>query len=160
MALCARAEKSSGDAKRLLTRWGVDPSEHQSIIERLTKERFIDDNRFATLYIREKSRLNGWGGYKIRAELQRKGIAREIIEEHLASIDAEAQQERLAELIERRVRTTKYNSKYHLKGKLIRYGASLGYNFEVVNDVVNRAIEGIAEEGIDEVENGGCEGWE
>lgn len=140
MALCARAEKSTGDARRLMSGWGVKLEEQEQGLEQLIKERFIDDERFATLYIREKSRLSGWGGYKIRGELSRKGISKEIIEEQMSQLDREEMRERLRQMIERRLRTVKYSSKYQLRDKLMRYGASLGYDFEMVREVISEAI--------------------
>lgn len=146
MALCAKAEKSSGDARRLMSRWRVDPSEQERVLERLIDERFIDDQRYASLFTREKSRLNGWGIYKIRAELQRKGIAKEIIDEEIEGLDSDKMQERLVELLTKRRRTTKYTTPYQLRDKLIRYGASLGYNFSMVNDAVSELLKGEIDE--------------
>lgn len=141
MALCARGEKSSGDAIRLMSSWGVGEADQQQILEQLLHERFIDDERYATLYIREKTHLSGWGIYKLRAALQRKGIAKEIIDEKLSQLDHEAMGEKLLSLITKRARTVKYTTKYQLRDKLIRYGASLGYDFESVNEAVHTLIE-------------------
>ena len=33
--LCARSEKSSGDALRLMQRWGVEPSARQGVLQKL-----------------------------------------------------------------------------------------------------------------------------
>ena len=43
------------------------------------------------------------------------------------------------------MRTTKYTSRYELKSKLMRYGASLGYGFESVAEVVDALISDIEE---------------
>ena len=42
MRLCARAEKSTGDAMRLMHTWGVPQSERQGVVDRLVAQRFID----------------------------------------------------------------------------------------------------------------------
>ena len=59
MRLCARAEKSSGDALRLMRTWGVEPREQQRVLERLVEQRFIDNERFAGAFVREKLRRGG-----------------------------------------------------------------------------------------------------
>ena len=41
--LCARSEKSSGDALRLMQRWGVQPSARQGVLQKLLADRFIDE---------------------------------------------------------------------------------------------------------------------
>lgn len=140
MALCARAEKSSGDAYRLMTKWGVEKSEQPKVLEQLKADRFIDDERFATAYIRDKINLSGWGRFKIQSHLSQKGIAKEIIESQMAELDRDKMNDRLQQLIEKRARSTKYTTKYQLRDKLIRYGASLGYDFSSVSEAVTKAI--------------------
>ena len=80
MRLCARAERSEEDARRLMTRWGVAPADRERVLERLRRDRFIDDARYAEAFVREKINLSGWGARKIADALHRKRIARETIE--------------------------------------------------------------------------------
>ena len=80
--LCARSEKSSGDALRLMQRWGVEPSARQGVLQKLLADRFIDDNRYAEAFVRDKIRLSGWGARKIRTSLRLKGIAAAIKKEY------------------------------------------------------------------------------
>ena len=40
MNLCAKSEKCTSDARKALYRWGVDPSAHESIIRKLTEQKF------------------------------------------------------------------------------------------------------------------------
>lgn len=142
MRLCARAERSSGDARRLMRTWGVAEQDAGAVLDRLLRERFIDDSRYATAFVREKSRLGGWGPYKIRTALQRKEIAREIIDRALAEIDRTLSLDRLMAQLQRKARTAKAATPYELKGKLMRYGLSLGFDFETVADAVAATIKG------------------
>ncbi len=132
MRLCARAEKSSGDAMRLMAAWGVEPTAREAVLRKLTDQRFIDDNRYAAAFVREKTALSGWGAYKIRTALQRKGIDRAIIDHALALIDKSAAEEKLLGLLKRKARTAKAATPRDLLSKLIRYGLSLGYDYETV----------------------------
>lgn len=134
MRLCARAEKSSGDARRLMRRWGVGAQDAEHVLERLIRDRFIDDGRYAEAFVREKLRLSGWGAYKIRAALQVKGIDKEQIDAALAQADRKDMQERLLTQLERKARSVKYTTPYQLRTKLIRYGLSLGYDYPTVCD--------------------------
>ena len=52
MRQCARAERCSGDALRLMRRWGVTDDEARKVLARLVAERFIDDQRYADAYVR------------------------------------------------------------------------------------------------------------
>lgn len=139
--LCARSEKSSGDALRLMQRWGVDPTAREGVLQRLVAERFIDDERFADAFVRDKLRFSGWGARKIRTSLRLKGIAPAIIDRALAAIDsADAEERLLARLEKKRRQTTRYKDIYDLKNKLIRYGLSLGYDYEAVREAAGRLI--------------------
>lgn len=142
MRLCARAERSSGDALRLMHTWGVDPAEQSRVLERLLKERFIDDRRYVDAFIREKTSLSAWGEYKIKAALQRKGISSQIISSAMADCEALKDGNRLREKLRYKLRNTKYETLYQLKGKLVRYAASLGYAMddciEAVEDIMTQ----------------------
>ena len=140
MRLCARAERSEEDARRLMTRWGVAPADRERVLERLRRDRFIDDARYAEAFVREKINLSGWGARKIADALHRKRIARETIERALAALDAGTARERLADLLRRKVRTTRAATPYELKNKLIRYGLAQGYDYEAVRDAADALI--------------------
>lgn len=136
MRLCARTEKCSGDARRLMRGWGLAEADAERVMERLCRERFIDDDRYAGAFVREKLRLSGWGVYKIRAALQRKGIDRATIDGALRQADASQMAGRLAERLARKARSLRQAAPGELKTKLIRYGLSLGYDCETVLDQV------------------------
>ena len=142
MRLCARSEKSSGDALRLMQQWQVPHRERQGVLERLVKERFIDDGRYAEAYVREKSRLSGWGARKIAMQLRQKGVSQAIIDDALRQLDSNVELPRLVDKLRRKIRTTKYTSDYELRGKLMRYALSLGFDY----DIVQRAVEDSLEE--------------
>ena len=145
MRLAARSEKSSGDAMRLMRNWEVEPSARAGVLQKLIENKFIDDRRYAEAFVRDKMRFSGWGAFKLRSALHAKGIAGEIVDEVLRSLDSDNMAERLRDRLERKMRTVKFASRYDLKSKLMRYGASLGYDFESVADVVDSLISDIEE---------------
>ncbi|MFI3302279.1 MAG: regulatory protein RecX [Rikenellaceae bacterium] len=140
MRECAKAEKSSGDARRLMSRWGVSNIEREGIIEQLKAMKFIDHRRYAEAFVRDKINLSRWGTQRIRLELSRKEIESEIIDEVLASLNKDIMQERLLSALEKRMRTTKYKDTYDLKTKLLRYGASLGYDYTMLSEAIAKII--------------------
>jgi regulatory protein len=141
MRLASRAEKSSGDARRLMHGWGIAAADAEKVLAELVDKRFIDDKRYAAAYTREKLRTSGWGVYKIRAALSAKGIARETIaaalEDHLAP---EAQTGRLEKQLARRRERTKAATPYELRAKLTRYALSLGYDYETVAAAIDKTL--------------------
>ncbi|MFI3278168.1 MAG: regulatory protein RecX [Rikenellaceae bacterium] len=134
----ARRELASGDAYKLMARWEVAKEDRERIVQGLIQTRFIDDRRYAKAYIRDKINLSNWGERKITTELSKHGISREIIAQEMAEVDTEVVNQRLREVLEKRSRSVKHKNNYELKGKLIRYGVSLGYSFEVVNNTISQ----------------------
>ena len=141
MRMCARSERSSGDALRLMKRWGVTDEDARKMLARLQADRFIDDRRFAEAFVRDKLNLSGWGAYKIKLSLRAKGISREVIEEVVAPmIEATDMKERLEEIMQRKLRTLKYTTTYEAKTKLIRFAASRGYDIEEAIECASRIL--------------------
>ncbi len=142
MRLCSRAEKSSGDARRLMRGWGIGQADAEKILAELVTRKFIDDERFAAAYTREKLRTSGWGAHKIRAALAAKGVARETVaaalEEHL---DSETQSDRLEKYLARKLPCIKAATNRELRLKLIRYALSLGYGYETVAEAVEKILD-------------------
>ena len=77
--LCARGEQCEHDLRQKLLRRELSDADVELIIGYLRKHRYVDDSRYSAAYVRTKSRLNGWGPWKIRQGLATKGISKEII---------------------------------------------------------------------------------
>ncbi|MBQ4502297.1 MAG: regulatory protein RecX [Alistipes sp.] len=142
MNMAARAERSSGDALRLMKRWGVDDNDAQRVLQRLIAERFIDDSRYAAAFVREKINLSGWGSYKIVAALRRKGVDNRIIENALSQYGSVDMEERLQGLLEKKIKTVKYRDTSDLRAKLFRFAASRGYDYSTAMQAVDRVVKG------------------
>lgn len=141
MRLCARAEKSSGDAMRLMRTWGVPEAQRQDVLNKLVELRFIDDKRYAEAYVREKSQLAGWGARKIAMQLRLKGVTKDIVDTTLSTIDIDDQQQHLENKLAKKLRSVKANNSYELRGKLLRYALGLGYEYDMVVDVIDKIVE-------------------
>ena len=141
MRMCARSERSSGDALRLMKRWGLADEDARKVLVRLQTERFIDDARYAEAFVRDKLNLSGWGAYKIKMALRAKGVAKDIIDEVVAPMLNETNmKERLEEIMLRRMLTLKYSSAYDAKTKLIRFAASRGYEIEEAIECASKIV--------------------
>ena len=142
MRLCARSEKSTGDALRLMRTWGVPEAEQRGVLNKLLADRYIDNRRYAEAYTREKSQLAGWGERKIAMQLRLKGVERETISAVLAELmNDDDKLERLREKLQRKLRSTKAANDYELRGKLLRYALGLGYDYDMAAEVVDRVAK-------------------
>lgn len=140
MRLCSKAEKSSGDALRLMYTWGVPMAERQDVLQKLIELRFIDDARYAEAYTREKSAIAGWGARKIAQYLYQKGIAKEIVERTLATLQGDDQRAMLEKRLQRKLPSVKAANDYELRGKLLRYALGLGYDYDMVTSVIDKVV--------------------
>jgi regulatory protein len=136
MDLCSKAEKCVSDIQTKLNEWGVVHTDSQKIIATLIAEKFIDQERYARYFVRDKFRFNQWGRVKIVFMLKSKKIPSALIEDALQEIDDEAYNELLIKLLKEKSKKTKFINEYDKKGKLIRFAQSRGFEFEAINDAL------------------------
>lgn len=140
MRTCARAERCSSDALRSMRRWGLSDEDARGVLAKLTKERFIDDGRYAEAYVREKMRFSGWGERKIRAALRAKAIAPNIVDHALLQLQPDDNRERLEEVLRKKALKTTARDAYDLKAKLVRFGMSRGFDLDDVLDLTEQIL--------------------
>jgi regulatory protein len=113
--------------------WEMDEGSEERIIAQLIKEKFIDEERFAKAFVRDKFQYNRWGKIRIIKELKMRKIAEKHIEIGLKEIEENDQIETLKEIIRKKRPSVKGKNEYEIKGKLIRF--ALGRGFEM-NEIV------------------------
>ena len=137
-ALCSRSEHSSGEMRDKMRRWALPPDAVERVMERLIDERFVDDERFARFFTRDKIRFDRWGRRKIEQALYAKGVARDIMERVLDDVPAADYAAALNALLAAKRRTTKASSPYELNCKLVRFALGRGFGM----DIIRRCIDG------------------
>jgi regulatory protein len=138
--LCAEDEKCRYDVRKKLFDWGVNSGDTEKIINQLMEEKFLDEWRFARLFASGKFRNNKWGKVKITYELLRKNIARNIIEDAIRRIDDNEYLDALKNELVKKQRSISANDESGLKSKLHSYASSKGYEFELINQVLDDMI--------------------
>ena len=99
MALCSRREYCISEVMDKLHSWGTDADDNARIIELLKKENFINEERYALGFVKDKFNYNKWGKLKIKAHLKAKNIPGELIKQALDTIDNEIYIKTLGDLI-------------------------------------------------------------
>jgi len=141
MALCSQREYCSHDIYSKLQAWGVGEDDIIKIIDLLKKDKFINEERYAKAFSRDKFNYNKWGKIKIASHLRSKSIPGEIINTALDSIDSEAYIKVINDLIAVHKKSVKAKNQYDLKGKLLRYGLSKGFESNLLYDILNETGE-------------------
>ena len=140
-ALCSQSEHSSGEMLEKMRRWSMPMEEAQRVLDRLIDERFVDDERFAGFFVRDKIRFDRWGRRKIEQALYRKGVARDIIGRVLDAVPADDYVEILRPLLAAKRRTLKADSDYELNCKLIRFAMGRGFDMDIIRKCVDMPDE-------------------
>jgi regulatory protein len=81
-------ELSAGDIRRKLQARHFDSAAIDAVITRLSEKGLLSDTRFVGAFIREHSQ-RGHGPGRIRAELRHRGVASEVIDEHLRTAEVD-----------------------------------------------------------------------
>ena len=137
MALCSRREYCPEDIRLKLQSWGLGENDTGRVIEILIKENFLNENRFAEAFVKDKFNYNKWGKVKIAAHLKMKKIPSGTIRSALDCIDDEIYKKTLNDLIVSHRRSVKSKNQYDLKGKLLRFGLSKGFESELLYNIIS-----------------------
>ena len=133
----SRCEHCESEVREKLLTWGGTSEETDEIIAYLIEERYIDNQRYANSYSKDKFRFNHWGKYKIGMMLRSKNIDSDIIEEALNQIDEEEYIEKLQQMLKEKLRSLKYSSEYEKKGKLFKFAQSRGFESSAILMVID-----------------------
>ena len=135
-ALCAMSEQCCHDMMRKMSRWQMDQEVAEKVVARLVKEGFINEERYARAFVRDKFRYNHWGEVKIKHELKLKGISQKHIEAGLEKLDEDDNLNALREIIQKKRPSVKGKSDYEIRCKLIRFAVGRGFDMDDIMKVL------------------------
>jgi len=136
-ALCAQAEHCRQEMLDKMKRWGLDEGVKDRIISRLVKERFVNDERYARAFVKDKVRYNKWGRRKIQQALWMKRIDEHIQQQVLDEIEEREYLDVLRPLLKQKRKSVKAQNDYELNQKLIRFALGRGFTFDVIRQCIN-----------------------
>ena len=108
-------------------REGYDASFIPLVMERLDQHGYLDDERFARLWVENRNTKKGISAKKLRLELTEKGVSSQIIDDVLSDTGRNEREE-LQKVIARKA------NKYPDQQKLIQYLVRQGFNYSDVLD--------------------------
>lgn len=131
-AICSRGETSSFDILEKLHKWGLEQHDANEVIDQLKAEKYLDDERFARAYVKDKFRFNHWGRQKIAYMLSSKRIPREIQQAAFEEIEEENYSEELIRLIKAKEKTIKSEDSFDKRQKLMRFAMARGFETDQI----------------------------
>ena len=136
-ALCAQAEHCEQEMRDKMKRWELDETVQNRVINRLTEERYIDNERYARAFVKDKIRYNKWGRRKVQQALWMKRIDTDIQQRVLDEIDEKEYLDVLRPLLKQKRKSIKAGNDYELNQKLVRFALSRGFTFDIIRQCLN-----------------------
>jgi len=136
-ALCAQAEHCQREMREKMRRWELDETVQNRVLDRLVRERFVDDERYARAFVKDKIRYNKWGRRKVQQAIWQKGIDSEIQRKVLDEIDEKEYLDILRPLLRQKRKSIKAQNDYELNQKLLRFALGRGYTFDIIRQCID-----------------------
>ncbi|TVR41939.1 MAG: RecX family transcriptional regulator [Bacteroidia bacterium] len=135
---CAWRERCTMEVRDKLYQMGAGAELTNRILEDLIRGRYIDDQRFADLYVQGKFRNNRWGKVKISAGLKQRQIPDAVISRALATIDETQYKQVLQRLITDKRASLSEQKKKTIPEKTAAYCIQKGFESALVWDILNK----------------------
>jgi len=136
-SLCSTAEHCSHEMIEKMQRWQLANDAQARIIEYLVKEKYIDDERYARFFAKDKIRYNKWGRRKVEQAMWLKHIDGDIQRDVLDDIDDEEYIAVLRPLLKTKRKSVKASSDYEMNMKLIRFAMGRGFTMDIIRQCLD-----------------------
>jgi len=137
---CAYQDRCRFDITSKFEDLGLTDEHLEGVIKELEEEGFLNEERFARMFVRGHFRKNKWGRIKIKQALQQKNIPFTIIQDALKEVE-EKYDATLYELLEKKLATIKgVQDKAVIWNKLQRMGLQKGYEGSLVFSCIKQIL--------------------
>ena len=140
-AMCSQAEHCSQEMLDKMKKWDIPEDVQARVMQYLTQEKFIDDERYCRFFVKDKIKYNKWGRRKVEQALYMKHIPSSISGPILDEIPAEDYLEVLRPLLKSKRKTVKAATEYERNMKLIKLALGRGFSMDIIKDCIDDATE-------------------
>ena len=127
--------RSTKEIKDYLKKKNIEENNIELIIDKLTKNKYLDDDNYCKCFINDKLKFTNKGTYQIIEELKQNGISSSIIDKYYYLLDEDIMNERINNLIDKNLKNN--NDKLKLRNKLYNNLVRLGYPIDLVISNLN-----------------------
>ena len=135
--------KSKYDLKKILTEKEYDNNTVNDVIKLLEKQGYLNDDKYAYSFINDKMITTNWGPYKIKSELVKHKIDEKIIDNNLEVFNSDEELSRIEKIADKMLKSNKNSGGVVLKNKIKNNIINMGYDINLVNDVVDKMNIGV-----------------
>ena len=144
-ALCAQAEHCQQEMRDKMKRWALDEATQERVLERLVRERFVDDERYARAFVSDKIHYNKWGKRKIQQALWQKRISEDIQQSVLDAVGDDSYLDVLRPLLKQKRKGIRAANDYELNQKLMRFALGRGFTPDIIRQCLDVEEEPLEE---------------
>lgn len=138
---CAMQERCMIEVKIHASACGISDVNTGKIIDHLSEEGFIDEERFAKLYAGGKFRNKKWGRERIVGELRARQINEDAIREGIKEIDEVQYRDNILKMVEQKIATTDHSNPLLFRHRLSKPVIAKGYEPELVYGVIDELMK-------------------
>lgn len=131
-------DRSEGEIQDRMQRKGFDAKEIAKTISFLKSKKFLDDKKFAQMFVREKRDLQHWGEYRIKVELRKHFVSEEIIEEILSNQSDQSETAIAHEAAASWRRKNKNCPREKIYSRLGGYLSRQGFSYDIVKEILDK----------------------
>ena len=136
-SLCARREYCQHDMLEKMRQWGLSEEDQAKVMQQLAEGRYVDDERFTRAFVNDKVRYGKWGRRKIEQALWVKRMDEGIASNVLDEVDDEEYLAVLRPLVKQKLHTTRADSDYELRMKVMKFALSRGFTMDLIRQCLD-----------------------
>lgn len=136
-SLCANAEHCQHEMLEKMRKWELPETVQACVMARLVKERYVDDERYARAFVKDKIRYNKWGRRKVQQALWMKHIEDDIRQRIIDEVDDEMYLSVLKPLLKQKSKSIKAGNDYERNQKLVRFALGRGFTFDIIRQCLD-----------------------
>lgn len=136
-ALCSQAEHCSYEMEGKMRRWGMSEEAVARVMEYLTGHKFVDDERYARAFVKDKIRYSKWGRRKIDQALWAKRIGEDVRRRVLDEVADDEYLSVLRPLLKSRSRSVRAADSFDLNRKLVRFALGRGFDYALIRRCID-----------------------
>ena len=129
--------RSTKEIYDYLKKKNVEEEDINTIINRLTKEKLLDDEHFCECFIKDKLNFTTMGEYKIINDLKKHNIQNNIIDKYSYLWNEDVMLPRIEKLVDRQIKSNKNKDKYKLRNKIYYYLLNQGFSSDNIVKILN-----------------------
>ena len=136
-SFCAYQERSTKEVRQKMAEWELPEQDMGAVLEELTTQNYLNEERFARAFAGGKFRIKKWGRLKIKQELKLKGVSNEMIQKGLQEIDGDDYVATLHDIVGKKAHSLRGETQLAMKQKLLRFALSKGFESDLTWDAIN-----------------------